>query len=76
MHRLLLESMIHGGLETLLHQLLLHLVEVGHVALPPALRLPVPHVQVLLHLLHGQPGGGADQDNEGFAEHVLLSVSK
>ena len=52
LHGLLLEGAIDWSLETLLNKLFLHFVEIGHIALSPALRLPVPHVQVLLHLLH------------------------
>ena len=43
------EAAVHRGLQALAHQLLLQLVEVGNILLAPALGLPVPHVQVLLH---------------------------
>ena len=58
-------------METLLGQALLHLHEVLHVGLSPAGGVPVPHVEILLHLLHGEGGGYSQQQQEAQAGHVL-----
>ena len=66
-----LQAVIDWGTETLLGEALLHLHELLHVGLSPALRVPVPAVQVLLHLLHGE--AGRDQQQQEVQSRHLLS---
>ena len=60
-----LDFLIDRGLETLVDQFVLKLVELSNIGLAPALSLPVPHVKILLDLGEAQGGGGEGEEEQG-----------